>query len=105
MGWSEGGQYALAATFELAERVTGCAVIAGCPPLDDRATLAQSNHLDRVLATLSRRAPVALRIMAGGTRALAHHVRVRSAHRPPGTNPGRGGGGQGARRVVPLHPR
>ena len=38
IGWSEGGQYALAASFELAGRVTGCAVIAGCPPLDDAAT-------------------------------------------------------------------
>ena len=74
MGWSEGGQYALAATFELAERVTACAVIAGCPPLDDRATLAQSNRLDRVLAILSRRAPVALRIMAAGTRVLARRA-------------------------------
>ena len=74
MGWSEGGQYALAATFELAERVTACAVIAGCPPLDDPAMLAQSNHLDHALAVLSRRAPVALRCMAGGTRLLSSHA-------------------------------
>ena len=74
MGWSEGGQYALAVTFELAERVTGCAVIAGCPPLDDQTTFAQSNRLDHTLAILSRRAPVALRGMAGGTRLLAAHV-------------------------------
>jgi pimeloyl-ACP methyl ester carboxylesterase len=71
MGWSEGGQYALAAAFELAGRVTGCAVIAGCPPLDDPATLSDSNRLDRVLAVLARRAPVALRAMAASTRLLS----------------------------------
>lgn len=74
MGWSEGGQYALAAAFELGGRVSGCAVIAGCPPLDDPATLTQSNRLDRALAVLARRAPVAVRVMAASTRLLARHA-------------------------------
>ncbi len=74
MGWSEGGQYALAAAFELSGRVTGCAVIAGCPPLDDPAIFKQSNRLDHALAILARRAPVALRVMAGSTRLLARHA-------------------------------
>ena len=73
MGWSEGGQYALAAAFELAGRVTSCAVIAGCPPLDDPATFKQSNRLDHTMSVLARRAPIALRIMAGSTRLLARH--------------------------------
>jgi len=38
MGWSEGGQYALAVSLALAERVTKCAVLAGCPPLDNPET-------------------------------------------------------------------
>jgi pimeloyl-ACP methyl ester carboxylesterase len=61
MGWSEGGQYALGAASELGERVTGCAVIAGCPPLDDRATFTQLNRLDRTFVRLARRAPIVLR--------------------------------------------
>ena len=71
MGWSEGGQYALAAAFELPHRVTRCAVIAGCPPLDDPATLRESNRVDRVLSALARRAPLALRGVAAGTHLLS----------------------------------
>jgi len=74
MGWSEGGQYALGAAFARADRVTGCAVIAGCPPLDDPDTLKQSNRLDRTLATLARRAPVALRVIVTSTRLLARYA-------------------------------
>ena len=57
MGWSEGGQYALAISFALAGRVTRCAVIAGCPPLDEPATFKQLNRLDHALAVLARRTP------------------------------------------------
>jgi len=60
-GWSEGGQYALAVAAELGGRVTRCAVVAGCPPLDDQATFADLNRLDRTLAGLARRAPVVAR--------------------------------------------
>ncbi len=71
MGWSEGGQYALAAAFALGQRVTGCAVIAGCPPLDDPATLKESNRIDRAFATLARKAPMAVRVTAAGTHWLS----------------------------------
>ena len=74
MGWSEGGQYALGAAVGLEGRVTGCAVIAGCPPLDDPVTLAESNTVDRVLAALARRAPTALRCTAACTRQLARRA-------------------------------
>ncbi len=57
MGWSEGGQYALAVAFELERRVTRCAVVAGCLPLDDPSTFKELNRLDRTLTGLSRRAP------------------------------------------------
>lgn len=74
MGWSEGGQYALAAAFALAGRVTACAVIAGCPPLDDPVTFKQSNRLDYALATLAQKAPMAVRVTATGTRWLSKHA-------------------------------
>lgn len=60
MGWSLGGQYAAAVAAGLGDRVTRAAIVAGCPPLDDHARLAQLNRLDRSLAKLSKRAaPVA----------------------------------------------
>jgi pimeloyl-ACP methyl ester carboxylesterase len=59
MGWSEGGQYALAAAFALEWRVARCGLIAGCLPLDNRATLKQMNRLDRSLIGLSKHAPIA----------------------------------------------
>jgi pimeloyl-ACP methyl ester carboxylesterase len=71
MGWSEGGQYALAAAFVLGERVTKCAVIAGCPPLDNPVAFKQLNRLDHGLAVLARRAPLALRAVVVGNRQLA----------------------------------
>ncbi len=74
MGWSEGGQYALAAAFELRERVTGCAVIAGCPPLDDPATFKQLNHLDRAFSRLPRRAPLVLRCISRCIRILSAYI-------------------------------
>jgi pimeloyl-ACP methyl ester carboxylesterase len=73
MGWSEGGQYALAASYALAERVTRCAVIAGCPPLDDAATFKELNRLDHSLAVLARRAPLAVRLVAASNHQLARH--------------------------------
>jgi pimeloyl-ACP methyl ester carboxylesterase len=57
MGWSEGGQYALAVAVELASRVTRCAVIAGCLPLDDPARFNQLNRLDHTLTMLAKQAP------------------------------------------------
>jgi pimeloyl-ACP methyl ester carboxylesterase len=74
MGWSEGGQYALAASFALAERVTKCAVLAGCPPLDNPETFKELNRIDHALAVLARRSPVAVRTVAAGTRQLARRA-------------------------------
>ncbi len=64
MGWSEGGQYALAAACELRARVTGCAVIAGCPPLDDPHTFEQLNRIDHAFVRLARSAPIGLRLIS-----------------------------------------
>jgi pimeloyl-ACP methyl ester carboxylesterase len=74
MGWSEGGQYALAAAYELGDRVTSCAVIAGCPPLEDPALFKQLNHLDRAFARLARRAPTVLRCIATCLHSVAKHA-------------------------------
>jgi pimeloyl-ACP methyl ester carboxylesterase len=61
MGWSEGGQYALAAAVALGQRAGRCAVVAGCVPLDDTSTLRGTNLLDRSLIALSRGWPPAAR--------------------------------------------
>jgi pimeloyl-ACP methyl ester carboxylesterase len=74
MGWSEGGQYALAVAHVCGARVSRCAVIAGCPPLDDAHTLAQANHLDRVFAALAQRAPAVLRFNMRAAGLLARHA-------------------------------
>jgi pimeloyl-ACP methyl ester carboxylesterase len=74
MGWSEGGQYALAAAFGLDGRATRCAVIAGCPPLDNPVTFKNLNRLDRALAVLARRFPPAVHGVALGNRHLARRV-------------------------------
>ncbi len=74
MGWSEGGQYALAVAFALGERVARCAVVAGCLPLDDPDTYKQLNRLDRSLIRLSEHAPFAARAYFDLTRVLARHA-------------------------------
>jgi pimeloyl-ACP methyl ester carboxylesterase len=59
-GWSLGGQYAAAVAARLPDRVTGLALMAACPPLDDDHRFGELNPMDRRLALLSRRsAPVA----------------------------------------------
>jgi pimeloyl-ACP methyl ester carboxylesterase len=74
MGWSEGGQYALAVAFALGTRVARCAVLAGCLPLDGSATFKEMNHLDRSLIRLSKRAPVVARAYFVLMRVLARHA-------------------------------
>ena len=71
MGWSEGGQYALAVAFELGSRVDRCAVIAGCLPLDDASVYPELNRIDRTLIALAHRAPLLLRGYLRATARLA----------------------------------
>ena len=47
LGWSMGGQYALATAHHLGGRARRTAVVAGCLPLDDPATLAELNAMDQ----------------------------------------------------------
>jgi pimeloyl-ACP methyl ester carboxylesterase len=84
MGWSEGAQYALAVAHELEGRVTRCAVVAGCLPLDDPSTFDELNRLDRTLTGLSRRVPLLTRTyfrLTGLLAAVAPHTVVRFAIR------------------------
>lgn len=84
LGWSAGGQYALAVGHELKGRVTRCAVVAGCPPLDDPSMFSKLNRIDRTLTGLSRNAPILARTSFKVTRllsAVAPHLFVRLATR------------------------
>ena len=73
MGWSLGGQYALAVAARLGERVTRTAVIAGCIPLDDPVAFSQLNGADHRLARLSCHAPPAARAAFATMARLARH--------------------------------
>lgn len=53
LGWSMGGQYALACAARIPERVTRTVVVAGALPLDDPDTFAQLNAMDRRLTRLA----------------------------------------------------
>lgn len=61
LGWSAGGQYALAAAVAQPDRIRGVVVIAGALPLDDADTLRELGRMDRRLITLSRRLPATAR--------------------------------------------
>jgi pimeloyl-ACP methyl ester carboxylesterase len=74
VGWSEGGQYALAAAVAHPGRVTRAVVLAGCLPLDDPVVLAQLNGLDLALTLASRHAPWATEVYARGTQFFARRV-------------------------------
>ncbi|MFA5883632.1 MAG: alpha/beta hydrolase [Acidimicrobiia bacterium] len=57
LGWSMGGQYALACAARIPDRVTRTVVVAGALPLDDDATFAELNAMDRRLTRLSAQHP------------------------------------------------
>jgi pimeloyl-ACP methyl ester carboxylesterase len=74
MGWSLGGQYALAVAHALPRRVERAAVLAGCPPLDNPHRQAELNRMDRRFVTLSTGRPWAARLAF-----TALHAAARSA--------------------------
>jgi pimeloyl-ACP methyl ester carboxylesterase len=57
LGWSMGGQYALACAARLPERVDRVVVVAGAVPLDDEGAFAELNAMDRRLTRLSQHHP------------------------------------------------
>ena len=73
MGWSLGGQYALAAAARLPDRVTRTAVIAGCIPLDDPVARSQLPKSDARLARLSQRAKPAAKAAFATMASTARH--------------------------------
>jgi len=80
MGWSLGGQYAAAVAARLADRVSALALVAACPPLDDRHRFAQLNAMDRRLARLSQRAAPLARAAFTTTARLGRRSPLRLAH-------------------------
>lgn len=79
MGWSEGGQYALAVAHELPAQVTRAAVIAGALPLDDPQNRAHLNRPDRRLAALSEHAPTLAHAYFAAARRMGRRVPERFA--------------------------
>src|SRR6185436_3673260 len=74
MGWSAGGQYALATAVGRPDRVTRAAVIAGCLPIDDPGTFADLDALDRRLVNWSTKRPVLARAYFRASRQLAERA-------------------------------
>lgn len=74
MGWSLGGQYAVAVGHVLSRRVVRVATLAGCPPLDDATRSADLNPMDRSLVRLSARRPLAARAIFGALHGAARRA-------------------------------
>lgn len=80
LGWSMGGQYALACAARLPDRVAGTAVIAGCRPLDDEATFRDLNAMDRRLTQLARHHPHVAATTFRALGGVARHTPAAWAH-------------------------
>jgi pimeloyl-ACP methyl ester carboxylesterase len=80
LGWSMGGQYALAGAALIPDRVTRTVVVAGALPLDDTATFAQLNPMDRRLTRLAQHHPHVARDVFAALGDLARHHPSAWAH-------------------------
>lgn len=74
LGWSMGGQYALACAYALPERVHRAAVIAGCLPLDDEKNFAALNRMDQKLTHLSQNHPTEAGLAFKAMGEIAQHA-------------------------------
>jgi len=74
LGWSMGGQYAVACASRLATLVTKTVVIAGALPLDDDATFLELNAMDKRFTNLALRKPRSARYALAAFGALARHA-------------------------------
>jgi pimeloyl-ACP methyl ester carboxylesterase len=74
LGWSMGGQYAVAAATLLPERTDALVVVAGAAPLDEASAFDQLNRMDRRLTRLSQRRPRTARITFRALRLVARHA-------------------------------
>ena len=80
LGWSMGGQYALACAARLGGRVSRAVVIAGALPLDDDATFARLNPMDRRLTRLAQHHPHVARSVFRTLGEAARHAPDAFAH-------------------------
>lgn len=64
LGWSMGGQYALATAAGLPDRILAAAMVAGCLPLDDPSNLAELNAMDRRFTAMAEHHQRALESVA-----------------------------------------
>lgn len=74
LGWSMGGQYALALASGLGDRVARVTVVAGCPPLDDPACFDQLSAFDKRMSTRGRHHELAARATFAAMRSTARHL-------------------------------
>jgi pimeloyl-ACP methyl ester carboxylesterase len=80
LGWSMGGQYALACAARLTDLVTTTTLIAPCRPLDDPANFAALNAMDRRFTRLSQHHPHVARDVFRTLGELARHSPHTWAH-------------------------
>lgn len=91
LGWSMGGQYALAAAHAMPERVAALTVVAGVLPLQDPGVRDGLSALDRRLTLLSCRVPPLAAATFAAMRAVARHAPswfARSSARDAGRSDG-----------------
>jgi pimeloyl-ACP methyl ester carboxylesterase len=74
LGWSMGGQYALACAAVISDRVSRTVVIAGALPLDDPGAFEELNAIDRRLTALSRNHPHVARTSFASLGRIARHA-------------------------------
>jgi pimeloyl-ACP methyl ester carboxylesterase len=74
LGWSMGGQYALACAARLGARVRKTVVLAGALPLDDDATFLELNEMDKRFTRLALGKPRSARYTFVAFGALARHA-------------------------------
>jgi pimeloyl-ACP methyl ester carboxylesterase len=74
LGWSMGGQYAVACAGRLGARVRKTVVIAGALPLDDDATFLELNQMDKRFTNLALRKPRVARYQLAALGALARYA-------------------------------
>lgn len=74
IGWSMGGQYAVALAYGLGTRVRRVTVVAGCPPLDDPELFDQLSRFDKRMAARGRHHRLAARATFAAMRTMARHL-------------------------------
>jgi len=74
LGWSMGGQYAIASAGLLPDRIDGLVVVAGAVPLDDHRALGELNRMDRALTAQAQRHGRAARAAFRSMGFLARHL-------------------------------